>query len=239
VRDTARAEPGVRTVCTLRAINAEQRPADHKTLARNDRRIGCDRLAIFARAVAAREVGEDEHITISAHLCVSAGNVPIKGNASYSNGVVAADRDLAFERPRFTVERPTQYFENVHYCVQIISEMTLAQAGATSPVNENRTARRVPGAFAKKGEMAIGTETNPGDFGKIDALLKDLEGIDLQEIDADSLREAEFEQTRWILDEMKGKTIARALLEDTRIVIETSDGNRYFFFGFMGSGRPR
>jgi hypothetical protein len=25
-------------------------------------------------------------------------------------------------------------------------------------------------------------------------------------------------------------------MEETRIVIETGDGNRYFFYGFMGSG---
>ncbi|HMD01729.1 MAG TPA: hypothetical protein VKG44_02070 [Candidatus Baltobacteraceae bacterium] len=55
------------------------------------------------------------------------------------------------------------------------------------------------------------------------------------EIDADALREAEFEQTQGILDTLAGKTIAKATLEDTRIVVETSDGNRYFFYGFMGS----
>ncbi|GAC1305436.1 MAG: hypothetical protein NVSMB19_16910 [Vulcanimicrobiaceae bacterium] len=87
--------------------------------------------------------------------------------------------------------------------------------------------------------MAIGTETDPNEHGKMEALLKDIEHLDLQDIDPESLREAEFEQTRWVLDEMTGKTIARALLEDTRIVVETTDGNRYFFFGFMGSGRPR
>ena len=82
--------------------------------------------------------------------------------------------------------------------------------------------------------MAIGTETDPHDPGKIEALLKDIGDLDLQEIDADSLREAEFEQTRWVLDEMTGKTIARAYIEETRIVVETHDGNKYFFFGFMG-----
>lgn len=87
--------------------------------------------------------------------------------------------------------------------------------------------------------MAIGTETNPGDPGKMDALLRDIGDLDLQDIDPESLREAEFEQTRWVLEEMKGKSITGAYLEDTRIVVETSDGNRYFFFGFMGSGRPR
>ncbi len=61
---------------------------------------------------------------------------------------------------------------------------------------------------------------------------------DLKDIDADALREAEFEQTRWVLETLAGKTIRGATLEDTRIVIETSDGNKYFFFGFMGSGHP-
>ena len=56
------------------------------------------------------------------------------------------------------------------------------------------------------------------------------------EIDPDALREAEFEQTQSILDTLAGKTIKCAVLEDKRIVIETADGPRYFFFGFMGSG---
>jgi len=81
-------------------------------------------------------------------------------------------------------------------------------------------------------------ETDPPGPGSLDQLLKDLGDLDLRDIDPDALREAEFEQTRWILDELAGKTIAKAELEDTRIVIETSDGNRYFFYGFMGSGRP-
>ncbi len=83
--------------------------------------------------------------------------------------------------------------------------------------------------------MATGTETDPADP-RIDALLKDIEDLDLQDIDADSLRESEFEQIRAVLDDLAGKTITRATLEDTRIVIETGDGNRYFFFGFMGGG---
>ncbi len=84
--------------------------------------------------------------------------------------------------------------------------------------------------------MAIGTETDPADPGKIEALLRDIEDLDLQDIDADSLREWEFEQIRSVLDHLNGKTIRSASLEDTRIVIETTDGNRYFFFGFMGGG---
>jgi hypothetical protein len=42
-----------------------------------------------------------------------------------------------------------------------------------------------------------------------------------------------------ILDTLVGETITAAAMEDTRIVVETASGNRYFFYGFMGSGRPR
>ena len=87
--------------------------------------------------------------------------------------------------------------------------------------------------------MGIGTE--PADRGSLDELLTLLE-VDtdsLQDVDPDALRLAEFEQTQMILDTLDGKTIKHATIEDTRIVIETSDGNRYFFFGFMGSGQQR
>jgi hypothetical protein len=57
----------------------------------------------------------------------------------------------------------------------------------------------------------------------------------LLEIDPDALREAEFAQAQAILDTMVGETIATASMEDRRIVIETTSGNRYFFYGFMGN----
>lgn len=56
----------------------------------------------------------------------------------------------------------------------------------------------------------------------------------LIEVEPDALREAEFLQAQAILETMQGKTIASAALEDTRIVITTSDGNKYFFYGFLG-----
>lgn len=63
-----------------------------------------------------------------------------------------------------------------------------------------------------------------------------MDSATLQDVDPEALRIAEFEQTQMILDELDGKTIRHATIEDTRIVIETADGNRYFFFGYMGSG---
>ena len=58
--------------------------------------------------------------------------------------------------------------------------------------------------------------------------------LHLIEVEPDALREAEFMQAQAILETMVGKTIAAAELEETRIVITTSDGNKYFFYGFLG-----
>ncbi len=59
--------------------------------------------------------------------------------------------------------------------------------------------------------------------------------LNLLEIDPDALREAEFAQAQAILDTMVGETISSASMEDRRIVVETVNGNRYFFYGFMGN----
>jgi hypothetical protein len=69
-------------------------------------------------------------------------------------------------------------------------------------------------------------ETKTGTIDELESLL---------EIDPDALREAEFAQAQAILDTMVGETIATASMEDRRIVIETTSGNRYFFYGFMGN----
>ena len=71
---------------------------------------------------------------------------------------------------------------------------------------------------------------NPEHFARLGDL------INLTEIDPDTLREAEFVQAQMILDTLVGESIAKASMEDTRIVIETKTGNRYFFYGFMGRG---
>ena len=60
--------------------------------------------------------------------------------------------------------------------------------------------------------------------------------LHLIEVEPDALREAEFMQVAAILETMVGKTVAAAELEETRIVITTSDGNKYFFYGFLGEG---
>lgn len=60
--------------------------------------------------------------------------------------------------------------------------------------------------------------------------------LELMEVEPDALREAEFMQAQSILETLHGKTVESAELEDTRIVITTSDGNKYFFYGFLGRG---
>ena len=58
--------------------------------------------------------------------------------------------------------------------------------------------------------------------------------LNLIEVEPDALRAAEFAQVQSILETMVGKTVTSAELEETRIVITTSDGNKYFFYGFLG-----
>lgn len=65
---------------------------------------------------------------------------------------------------------------------------------------------------------------------RIDELLQ------LIEVEPDALREAEFLQAQSILATMVGKNVAEADVEETRIVLTMSDGNRYFFYGFLGGG---
>ena len=69
-----------------------------------------------------------------------------------------------------------------------------------------------------------------------EAAIEDLERLlaNLEAIDPEKLREEEFAETQWLLDQLKGKTIKRATMEPKRIVLETTDGNRYFFYGFIG-----
>ncbi len=65
---------------------------------------------------------------------------------------------------------------------------------------------------------------------KVDQLL------DLVDIEPDALREAEFMQAQSILDTLVGKSITEATIDETRIVVTTSDGSKYFFYGFLGGG---
>ncbi len=59
--------------------------------------------------------------------------------------------------------------------------------------------------------------------------------LHLIEVEPDALREAEFLQAQTILDTMIGKNIVGAEIQERRIVVETSDGNKYFFYGFLGN----
>lgn len=59
--------------------------------------------------------------------------------------------------------------------------------------------------------------------------------LHLVEAEADGMREAEFLQLESILATLTGRTIVRAGIERTRIVIETDDGKRHAFYGYLGA----
>lgn len=61
---------------------------------------------------------------------------------------------------------------------------------------------------------------------------------ELLEIEPDALRAAEFMQAQAVLEGMVGRRIVRALVEETRIALETDDGAVYYFYGFMGENTP-
>lgn len=62
--------------------------------------------------------------------------------------------------------------------------------------------------------------------------------LHLIEAEPDGLRTAEFVQTQAKLERLVGKSIAAALVEETRVSITTADGCRYYFYGFLGSEKP-
>jgi hypothetical protein len=85
-----------------------------------------------------------------------------------------------------------------------------------------------------KGVGPIPEMPNEAGLRQLEALL----GM-LDEVDPDQLREAELAEAQAIMDTLAGATIKSATVEETRIVVETVDGNKYFFYGLMGSGEPQ
>jgi hypothetical protein len=63
--------------------------------------------------------------------------------------------------------------------------------------------------------------------------------LNLIEVEPDRLRAAEFLNAQAVFERLAGKTIASADVEDTRVVITTSDGCRYSFYGFLGVEKTR
>jgi hypothetical protein len=83
----------------------------------------------------------------------------------------------------------------------------------------------------RKGWVTIPELPNEAGLAQLETLLSILD-----EIDPDELREAERAEAQAIMNTLVGATIKSATVEETRIVVETADGNRYYFYGLMGSG---
>ncbi|MBV9719575.1 MAG: hypothetical protein JOZ77_09650 [Candidatus Eremiobacteraeota bacterium] len=63
--------------------------------------------------------------------------------------------------------------------------------------------------------------------------------LGLIEVEPDRLRTAEFLNAQAVLEGLPGKTIASAEVEETRVAIATTDGRRYYFYGFLGTDRAQ
>lgn len=62
--------------------------------------------------------------------------------------------------------------------------------------------------------------------------------LHLIEAEPEGLHTAEFLQTQAMLENVVGKTIAAAVVEETRVAITTQDGCSYYFYGYLGSEKP-
>lgn len=71
------------------------------------------------------------------------------------------------------------------------------------------------------------------------AAVGELRQSELLDIDPEALREAERIFAQGILDTMAGKRVSDATYEDTRVVVRTSDGSEYYFYGFLGESLRR
>jgi hypothetical protein len=63
--------------------------------------------------------------------------------------------------------------------------------------------------------------------------------LSLIEIEPDRLRTAEFLNAQAVLESLIGKTVTSATVEETRVTVATEDGERYYFYGFLGFEKPR
>jgi hypothetical protein len=63
---------------------------------------------------------------------------------------------------------------------------------------------------------------------RIDELLK------LIEVEPEHLQAAELINAQAVLESLVGKTVSAAVVDDRRVAVTTSDGGRYYFYGFLG-----
>jgi hypothetical protein len=61
--------------------------------------------------------------------------------------------------------------------------------------------------------------------------------LNLIEAEPEHLQAAELINARAVLESLIGKTVSGAAVDDRRVAVTTSDGGRYYFYGFLGFER--
>lgn len=62
--------------------------------------------------------------------------------------------------------------------------------------------------------------------------------LNLIEVEPEHLQAAELINAQAVLESLVGKTVSGAAVDDRRVAVTTSDGGRYYFYGFLGFERP-
>lgn len=63
--------------------------------------------------------------------------------------------------------------------------------------------------------------------------------LNLIEVEPEHLQAAELINAQAVLENLVGKTVSGARVDDRRVAVTTSDGGRYYFYGFLGFEKPR
>lgn len=58
--------------------------------------------------------------------------------------------------------------------------------------------------------------------------------LELIEAEPEHLQAAELINAQAVLESLIGKTVSAAVVDDRRVAVTTSDGGRYYFYGFLG-----
>lgn len=62
--------------------------------------------------------------------------------------------------------------------------------------------------------------------------------LDLIEVEPEHLQTAESINAQAVLENLVGKTVSGAAVGDRRVAVTTSDGYRFYFYGFLGFEEP-
>ncbi|HTX57829.1 MAG TPA: hypothetical protein VMD47_12090, partial [Candidatus Acidoferrales bacterium] len=98
----------------LHSRYAQHRSTNHERNADFDRSVARDELSINLCPVPALEIREVQVLSVDTNVGMLARHIAVERYAGLRHRIIAADRDFAFKRPAFSIERSAEDLEQVH-----------------------------------------------------------------------------------------------------------------------------